>query len=293
MLHYKRRLQTLQQITNNSGVSHGYELKNLKDEKADWCSSTEIVLDQLQKEFNIEVGKSKTQRSASGFMGISTITDYQELVVVPYIDLLTININERFSDKVVKLLVSTSIFDPAELPSTADSLASYGIEQIKELADFYSNYHGVKYTSPPVISREELISEWKVFRRALSKEKQIYLSSNRESKCPSLVDLFQSMESEKHIQGFSLIFYLVNILLALPIGTATVERSFSEMIKTRLRNRLADCNLSNLMKIAVEEPPLKNACFEEILDVFKRKNRRIGTLELNFHSIDLLSSFIF
>ena len=53
------------------------------------------------------------------------------------------------------MLVSTSIFDPAELPSAADSLASYGIEQIKELADFYGSdasitYHGVNIHHHPL-----------------------------------------------------------------------------------------------------------------------------------------------
>ncbi len=37
--------------------------------------------------------------------------------------------------------------------------------------------------------------------------------------------------------------------------------------------RLADCNLSNLMKIAVEGPPLKNACFEEIDDAMFLKGK--------------------
>ena len=72
-------------------------------------------------------------------------------------------------------------------------------------------------------------------------------------------------------------FTLLNILLAMPVGTATVERSFSQMkmVKTRLRNRLSDCNLSRLMKIAVEGPELNDVPFEEILAVFKEKNRRI------------------
>ena len=61
------------------------------------------------------------------------------------------------------------------------------------------------------------------------------------------------------------------------VGTATVERSFSQMkmIKTRLRNRLGDLNLSRIMRIAIEAPDLKNVNFEEILDIFKRNNRRI------------------
>ena len=59
---------------------------------------------------------------------------------------------------------------------------------------------------------------------------------------------------------------LSHILLALPIGTATVSEM--KMIKTRLRNRLSDCNLSNLMKIAVEGPQLESVCFEEIFRCF-------------------------
>ena len=48
----------------------------------------------------------------------------------------------------------------------------------------------------------------------------------------------------------------MSIFLCLPVSTASVERSFSAMktIKTQLRNRLLDTNLSNLMKIAIEGP---------------------------------------
>ena len=68
-----------------------------------------------------------------------------------------------------------------------------------------------------------------------------------------------------------------DILLALSIGTATVERSFSEMklVKTRLRNRLSDSNLSRLMRIAIEGPELSSIDFNEILDVYRENNRRI------------------
>ena len=76
---------------------------------------------------------------------------------------------------------------------------------------------------------------------------------------------------------FPEIFKLLNILLVLPVGTATVERSFSHMkqIKMRLRNRLNDANLSHLMRIAIEGPELSSINFDEVLEVFKEKNRRI------------------
>ena len=45
----------------------------------------------------------------------------------------------------------------------------------------------------------------------------------------------------------------------------------------KFRNRLSDCNLSRLMKMAVEGPELimSSVPFDEILDVFKETNRRI------------------
>ena len=60
-------------------------------------------------------------------------------------------------------------------------------------------------------------------------------------------------------------------MMALPVSTATVERTFSQMklIKIRLRNRLSDSNLEHLMKIAIEGPSISNVDFDEILDIFK------------------------
>ena len=68
-----------------------------------------------------------------------------------------------------------------------------------------------------------------------------------------------------------------NILLALPVGTATVERTFSQMklVKTRLRNRISDTNLTRLMRIAIECPELSSVDFNEIVDIFKENNHRI------------------
>ena len=49
------------------------------------------------------------------------------------------------------------------------------------------------------------------------------------------------------------------LMMALPVSTASVERSFSEMklIKTHLHSCLSDSNLEHFMKIAIEGPELK------------------------------------
>ena len=68
------------------------------------------------------------------------------------------------------------------------------------------------------------------------------------------------------------------ICLSIPVTTASVERSFSQMklIKTRLRGSLNDKSLSNLIKIALESPDeLTDSHLEEVVNVWNRKSIRI------------------
>ena len=69
---------------------------------------------------------------------------------------------------------------------------------------------------------------------------------------------------------------MMNIFLALPIGTASVERSFShlKLIKTRLRSRLLDCSVAQLMRISIKGPEIDAVEFEEILEICKEHNHR-------------------
>ena len=100
-------------------------------------------------------------------------------------------------------------------------------------------YGDITYTSPPLLNRDELVSEWKFFRRVFHKEK----SSN--------------VHLVRHTDGYA-------------NWDSNCRESFSQMklTKTRLRNRLSDINLCRLMRIAVEGPELNEVNFEEIVDFF-------------------------
>ena len=72
---------------------------------------------------------------------------------------------------------------------------------------------------------------------------------------------------------------LATINLSIPVATASVERSFSEMklIKTWLQSNLSHSSLSHLMKIAIESPAiLTDNDLAEIVDTWNRKGRRIA-----------------
>ena len=71
---------------------------------------------------------------------------------------------------------------------------------------------------------------------------------------------------------------IATITLSIPVSTASVERSFSQMklIKARLRSSQNDKSLSHHMKIAIESPAeLTDSHLKKVVDVWNRKNRRI------------------
>ena len=117
-----------------------------------------------------------------------------------------------------------------------------------------------------------------VFKRAMVTEKKAIMEKRKLTKPPTLQDVMVEMEiSGAYKDIFPEMFKLLDILLTLPVGTASVERSFSQMklVKTRLRNRITDDNLARLMHIAIEGPEFTVVDFDKILDIFKEKNRRI------------------
>ena len=238
---------------------------------------------QVGRRNDIVVGAQRHGSARSKSARISTLQEYRECVAIPYLDRLIENINRKFTDEAVKILSATSFFDPTKFSIEEALILAYGLEEIRILADFYGNdatveYEGTIYTSSPLLDRDKLLSEWKTFRRALIQEKKSIMQTTRNSQ-PSLQDILQSMqEYEAYKSIFPQMFSLMNILLAIPMSTATVERSFSQMklVKNRLRNRLSDVSLPQLMRIAIEGPELTDINFEEILDIFAQQNRRIS-----------------
>ena len=189
------------------------------------------------------------------------IKNFQSLVTKPFVILLKENIQNRFNSQ--ELVSSFSIFDPKKMPNPAKD--KYGDDKIKPLIQHYSKelqgetIVGDEYVKPAFVY-SDLPTEWKTFRRYITNQpkedinkqlKELSTSSMLEIMCPGLSTL-------------------ANVCLTIPVGTASVERSFSQMkmIKTWLRSCLGEDNLSHLMKITIESPGiLSDEELEEIIDV--------------------------
>lgn len=67
---------------------------------------------------------------------------------------------------------------------------------------------------------------------------------------------------------------LVNIALTIPVSSAACEGGFScqNRIKTGIQNRLNEQNLDNLMKVAIEGPPLAQFDFQRAKEIFKEQH---------------------
>ena len=108
-----------------------------------------------------------------------------------------------------------------------------------------------------------------------SREKSLMKRKNSLILSSTMQDILEEIMKSKTYEGVSPeTWKLLNIMMALPVSTATIESTFSQMklIKTCLRNRLSDSNLEHLMKIATEGPSISNVDFNEILNIFKQKN---------------------
>ena len=201
------------------------------------------------------------------------IASFQRRVTEPFHTKLKENIQNRFiSQDVVSCF---SIFDPKKTPNPSEN-CSYGERQVKVLLEHYGSelpaetVAGDEFLMPAVItSSSDLATEWKTFRRYITNQP-------REDIKEQLKELSTNSMMQTMFPNLSI---LANVCLTIPVGTASVERSFShmKMIKSRLRNRLGEAKLSYLMKITLESPEaLSDEELEQIVNVWTRKPRRIA-----------------
>ena len=117
----------------------------------------------------------------------------------------------------------------------------YGTQQHVKFGD------GVGHSSLDVVA-EDTQTEWKIFRR-------IMFANFKEASTTQTV-LHSILTSNTLSSGFPNLMKLASIALVIPVTTAAVERSFSDMklVKTRLRSRMGEDTLDYALRICIEEP---------------------------------------
>ena len=91
------------------------------------------------------------------------------------------NIQSRYSDEGVAVVITLSVFNPANIPQADDpTFRTYGKEEIKQLAAFHGEeaevkveFQGGNFQFPPVIDGDVLLSEWPVFEKRYFMKKKL------------------------------------------------------------------------------------------------------------------------
>ena len=96
----------------------------------------------------------------------------------------------------------------------------------------------------------------------------------------TLIDLCRCLVETGRLTIYNLIDRLLRLLITLPVSTATAERAFSSMkiIKTRLRNKMEDDNLTNQMLINIEGGILENYSYDDVIEYFRKTKNRSADL---------------
>ena len=149
---------------------------------------------------------------------------------------------------------------------------TYGADKIKAFIQHYGKelqgetIVGDEYARPAFVS-SDLPTEWKTFRRYITNQgyKQAAKRIVHKFNVRNYVSRFEY--PCKCMFDYSSRNYFRRALIFTKM----------KMIKTRLRSRLREANLSHLMKITIKSPEtLSDEGLEQIIDVWNRKPRRIA-----------------
>ena len=198
------------------------------------------------------------------------IERFQAQIGSPFIACIKANISNRFASQ--EILSALSIFDLRKVPSSeSDKLSTYGNKSIQVLLDHFGKDMPAITLNGDETLKSGLVSstEWATFCSFLAKKPKDDIKSQ----------LAELITNDTLATMFPSLHKIASIRLTIPVSTASVERSFSQikLIKTRLKNSLNDIRLSHLMKIAIQSPEvLSEIDLETIVNIWYRKPCRLS-----------------
>ncbi|XP_059632918.1 uncharacterized protein LOC132275438 [Cornus florida] len=176
------------------------------------------------------------------------------------LDIQLQELNSRFSESNTELLICISCLCPD------DSFASFDKEKLIRLAKFYPR----DFASLDLLKLGDQLNTY-----------IIDMCSNKEfSNLKGIGDLARRMVKTKRDKAYPLVYLLLKLALILPVATATVERAFSAMniLKTRLRNRMEDEWMNDMMVVYIERDIFSTVNNDVIIQRFQNMKNRRGQL---------------
>lgn len=168
--------------------------------------------------------------------------------------------DKHFTEANTELLRCVMCLDPS------NSFANFDHVRLLQLAKLYSD----DFSSTDIIELDHQLQNYICDMRS----NEIF------SNISNLGDLAKKMVEINYHTYFPLVYRLIELALILPVGTASVERTFSAMnvVKTDLRNRLGDDLLSDCLVCYFEKEIFRSIDDEVIMQSFQNLASRRNQL---------------
>jgi hypothetical protein len=166
-------------------------------------------------------------------------------------------LNSRFNENVVELVVLSSALDPREINNV------FRIDDICKLVD---NYYPQDFEDHEKTRLKRQLQHFENDVIRLPEFKSLLTIS----------DMAQWMVKTRRSVTYQLVYRLVVLVLTLPVSTATAERAFSAMkiVKTTLRNKMEDDFLTDSLIMYIEKEIAEKFSIDSIIDDFRDMQER-------------------
>ncbi|XP_059664130.1 uncharacterized protein LOC132309886 [Cornus florida] len=157
-------------------------------------------------------------------------------------------LNNRFSEKAMKLVTLSSALDPRD----------------------------DKFYPQDFTDQERIMLTFQLQHYEVEMPVHLYLKN-----MSTISELCRGLVETKKSKIYFLIDRLIRLVLTLPVSTATIERAFSTMklVKTQLRNMMEDEFLADYLSVSIEKEIAQTFSTDSIIDDFSSlKDRRAQLL---------------
>ncbi|XP_021829144.1 zinc finger MYM-type protein 1-like [Prunus avium] len=226
------------------------------EEVESFCKKHDIDMPDMNAPY-----KAGTRRSCQQLDDITIEHHYRVDLFNDTIDYQWEELNSRFSEGTMELLILSSALDPS------NGFKSFKIDDICKLAEkFYPQDFTVKELR--LLRCQIELFEFEVHQHDLD----IFQNMS------TLSELCQVLIKTDRSKAYYLIDRLIRLVLTLPVSTATTERAFSAMkhVKTVLRNKMEDEYLADSLIFYIEKELSVDIDSDSIIKDFDTlKERRV------------------
>ncbi|XP_050211754.1 uncharacterized protein LOC126661916 [Mercurialis annua] len=228
----------------------GWE-KFIKEVKL-FCEKHEVLIPDMNAPFSIRRSRCRSKET-----DISIGHYYKYDLFTVTIDTQLQELNSRFNDKAVELLVLSSSID------LKDNYRLFNADNIYNLVE--------KYYPEDFTDQEKLYLKIQLHHYEFDVPQHEELNN-----LSTLSELCQGLTNTKKATIYPLVDRLIRLILTLHVTTATTERSFSAMsiVKTKLRNKMEDDFLADYLITYIEKKIAKTFTTDSIIDEFYDMKKR-------------------